>query len=128
MTRFWMIRHGPTHQKTMTGWRDVAVDLSDKQAIARLSAALPKDAVSVSSDLTRAIETAACLPGELLPCRADLREINFGDWDGRAAAEIAKEDPDLSRAFWEKPGDVAAPNGESWNTFQDRSSRVIDCA
>jgi len=90
MTRFWMIRHGPTHQKTMTGWRDVAVDLSDKQAIARLSAALPKDAVSVSSDLTRAIETAECLPGELLPCRADLREINRKRGPGFVARILGK--------------------------------------
>ena len=29
--------------------------------------------------------------------------------------EVADRDPDLSRAYWEKPGDVCAPEGESWN-------------
>ncbi|MDX5383564.1 MAG: histidine phosphatase family protein, partial [Rhodobacterales bacterium] len=29
MTRFFWLRHGPTHQKVFTGWRDVPADLSD---------------------------------------------------------------------------------------------------
>ena len=33
---FW-IRHGPTHEKNFTGWRDVPADLSDRAIIDRLS-------------------------------------------------------------------------------------------
>ena len=33
--RLWWVRHGPTHEKAMTGWRDVPADLSDTAAIAR---------------------------------------------------------------------------------------------
>jgi len=61
MTRWWWLRHGPTHEKAFVGWRDVPADLSDTAAIARLNAHLPKGAVLVSSDLIRASATADTL-------------------------------------------------------------------
>ena len=36
MTDIFLIRHGPTHAKGMVGWSDLAADLSDTQALARL--------------------------------------------------------------------------------------------
>jgi len=38
ITRFWWIRHGPTHAKGMVGWRDIPADLSDVAGLARLEA------------------------------------------------------------------------------------------
>jgi hypothetical protein len=35
MTRFWLVRHGPTHAKAMIGWTDLAADLSDQSALRR---------------------------------------------------------------------------------------------
>ena len=61
MTRLWWVRHGPTHQKAFTGWRDVPADLSDHAALARLDAFLPPDARLISSDLIRASATADAL-------------------------------------------------------------------
>ncbi len=63
MTRFFLMRHGPTHAKSMVGWSDLPADLSDHAALARIEAYLPKDAIVVSSDLSRAIETAAAMQG-----------------------------------------------------------------
>ncbi|MCR8724016.1 histidine phosphatase family protein [Frigidibacter sp. ROC022] len=127
MTRFWWVRHGPTHQKVFTGWRDVPADLSDTAAIARLDAALPAGALLVSSDLSRAVATADALARgrRRLPHRADLREFHFGDWDGKGFAEIAEAHPDLSRRYWEVPGDVAPPGGESWNAAAARVARAV---
>jgi alpha-ribazole phosphatase len=42
MTRLWLVRHGPTHARTMVGWTDLPADLSDVAALARLSAHLPR--------------------------------------------------------------------------------------
>ncbi len=130
MTRLWLVRHGPTHQKVMTGWRDVPVDLSDSAALSRLDDYLPSDALLVSSDLTRAVQTADALNcrRHRLPHRADLREINFGAWDGLHHTQVAARDPVLSRQFWENPGDLAAPDGESWNAVTARVAAVIDSA
>jgi len=124
---FW-IRHGPTHEKNFTGWRDVPADLSDRALIDRLSAYLPPEAVVVSSDLTRSVTTADALAGgrTRLPHEADLREFHFGDWDGRHWSDVAQTDPQLSRDFWEKPGDIMAPNGESWNMAAARARPVVD--
>ena len=58
MTTWHWVRHGPTHEKTFVGWRDVPADLSDHAQIARLDAHLPKEALMVSSDLIRCVATA----------------------------------------------------------------------
>ena len=124
---FW-IRHGPTHEKNFTGWRDVPADLSDRALISRLCSYLPPEAVVVSSDLTRSVTTADALAGARtrLTHEADLREFHFGDWDGRHWSDVAQSDPQLSRDFWEKPGDIMAPNGESWNMAAARARPVVD--
>jgi alpha-ribazole phosphatase len=125
MTRFWWVRHGPTHEKNFVGWRDVPADLSDHPRIARLSAHLPIGAHLVSSDLSRASATADALAKgrTRLPHDPALREFNFGDWDGKHFTEI---DPTLSRAYWENPGDIAPPNGESWNAAAARINATVD--
>ncbi len=126
MTRLWLVRHAPTHAKAMIGWTDLPADLSGHAQIARLRNALP-DAPLVSSDLTRTVQTADALtPATRLPNDPDLREINFGDWDGLTFAEAEARDPKLIRDYWERPGDIAPPNGESWNEVRTRVGVAID--
>ncbi|EBA12297.1 Phosphoglycerate mutase [Roseobacter sp. CCS2] len=121
-----MVRHGPTHAKSMVGWSDIPADLSDKDAIGRLRAFLP-DAPVVSSDLIRASATADILtPAIRLPHDKNLREINFGNWELRTFSEVEAEDPVRIRAYWETPGHIAPPNGESWNAVRRRVDDAID--
>lgn len=128
MSRWWWVRHGPTHQKALTGWRDVPADLSDTAAITRLSDALPAAALLVSSDLIRASATADALAHgrQRLPHAPALREFDFGAWDGLDFATVAARDPVLSRSYWEAPGDVAPPDGESWNAARARIDRFVE--
>lgn len=127
MTRFWLVRHGPTHAKAMIGWTDLAADLSDTAALARLSAHLPAEAPVISSDLARAVATADALGTRpRLPHDPDFREMHFGQWETRPFAEIEAETPDHIRAFWETPGDIAPPGGESWNALTARSWAALD--
>ena len=127
MTRFWWVRHGPTHQTGFTGWRDVPADLSDTAALQRLNAHLPAKATVISSDLSRAVTTADALSGRpRLPHQPALREFNFGDWDGKHWSEVAATHPDLSRRDWEEPGDIAPPNGESWAAAEARIFPAVD--
>ncbi|WP_224813780.1 histidine phosphatase family protein [Hasllibacter sp. MH4015] len=126
---FW-VRHGPTHQKTFTGWRDVPADLSDTGAVMRMRDWLPADAPIASSDLKRAVATADAIAGgrRRLAHDPDLREFDFGTWDGLHFNVVAERDPDLSWSFWDEPGDVAAPGGESWFQVRDRVARAVDRA
>jgi alpha-ribazole phosphatase len=127
MTRFWWVRHGPTHAKAFAGWRDIPADLSDSAALARLSAHLPADAPIISSDLIRASATADALGPHRprLPHDPDLREFHFGDWDGLGFAEVAERWPGLSRRYWEEPGHAAPPGGESWLQAASRIDAAV---
>ncbi|MEX0970585.1 MAG: histidine phosphatase family protein [Paracoccaceae bacterium] len=125
--RLWLVRHGPTHSKEPVGWRDLPADLSDSAAIARLRAALPEGAPLVSSDLSRAVATGdAIASGARFDHNAALREINFGRWDGVAHDALPAKDAPLARQFWEQPGDIAPPEGESWNTMAARVTQAVD--
>ncbi|MDP3195590.1 histidine phosphatase family protein [Tabrizicola sp.] len=127
MTRYWLVRHGPTHAKAMIGWTDLPADLSDTVALARLTSHLPSEAPVVSSDLSRAIATADALgPRPRLAHDSALREIHFGRWEGRGFAEVEAETPSLIRAFWETPGDIRPPGGESWNDLTARTWGALD--
>ncbi|MFY0617523.1 histidine phosphatase family protein [Shimia sp.] len=128
MTELHLVRHGPTHAKTMVGWSDLPADLSDTAQLARLSNHLPEDGIVISSDLQRCIATADAVQQHRtrLPHDPELREIHFGDWELKSFAEIEAEEPDHIRAYWETPGDVRPPNGESWNEVSKRVDRAID--
>ncbi len=122
MRRLWWVRHGPTHSKAFAGWRDIPADLSDTDALARLNAFLPAGAALVSSDLIRATATADALGAgrTRLPHRPALREFHFGDWDGMTFSDVAAGWPTLSRQYWEEPGHIAPPGGESWLAAEAR--------
>lgn len=129
MTHWHWVRHGPTHQKTFVGWRDVPADLSDTAQITRLSGHLPDEALLISSDLMRSVATADALSHPArhrLAHDPDLRELHFGDWDGMHFRDVSARDPELCRAYWETPGDVAPPNGESWNAAAARVGGAVD--
>ncbi len=123
MNRFFWVRHGPTHAKAMVGWSDVPADLSDTAQIARLAEYLPQNALIVSSDLLRATATADAIAigRERLPHDPDLREIHFGDWEMQGFDAIS--DQAHVRAFWDQPGDVSPPGGESWHEVVTRVDR-----
>lgn len=110
----------------MVGWSDLPADLSDTDRIQRLSDYLPDGASLVSSDLQRASATADALSANRtrLPHDPDLREIHFGDWDMQVFDEI--EDQEKLRLFWDEPGHVRAPNGETWNEVYRRVSDATD--
>ncbi len=82
----------------------------------------------VSSDLDRACRTADALQRDRtrLPHSDAFREIHFGAWEMRSFDEISAEDPTHIRAFYETPGEIAPPDGESWNALRARVDRGVD--
>ncbi len=128
MTTLWWVRHGPTHATTMVGWSDLPADLSDHAALRRLRDYLPAHAAIVSSDLVRARATADAIAdgGPRLPDETGLREMHFGAWELRSHAAIEAEDPARIRAFWEYPGAVRPPGGESWDDLRHRVDGAAD--
>ncbi len=127
MTTWWCVRHGPTHVKTMYGWTDLPADLSDTAALERLSGYLPADGIVVASTLQRASATADAIQGnrQRLQNEPDLREANFGDWETLSPDDLEGSDHELAMKYWQSPGDVAPPGGESWNQVRDRAANVV---
>lgn len=79
------------------------------------------------SPLRRAVQTAARataglnLPIETLP---ELREINFGRWEGKSFEEIREEAPQKVAEWVEKPDGFRFPGGEAVRDFYVRVEGV----
>ena len=125
--RWWWVRHAPARRDlggpaAFCGWSDPPADLSDEHALAVLRSALPEEAAIVSSDLTRARETADALArrnSKRLEADRHLREQNFGAWEGRPY-----DAPEMTE-FWRNPALAAPPEGESFAEVCDRVSRAV---
>ncbi len=119
-TRWWWVRHAPvtTHGGKIYGQKDVPCDTSDAAAFAGLAYMLPKQAVWVTSNLRRAIDTAAAIveagADYVQPLiEPDFAEQSFGDWQDHSWDDLDELYPVEYRAFWENPGRNAPPGGES---------------
>ena len=128
MSIWWWVRHGPTHAKGFVGRTDIPADLSDISALERLNHYLPDDALVISSDLKRASATADAIQRtrQRLPHAKALREMDFGDWETRDFKDVAKTDPEISRAFWTDPSTATPPGGESWLQVSNRVTSQVD--
>ena len=124
-----LLRHGDTRmspEHRFSGLRDLPLSADGtrqaKAAACRLASGTRIDAV-VTSPLRRAAATAAIAATELGLTPAtddDLRETDFGEWEGLTLAEIQHRWP-AAAAAWQHNPDQAAPGGES---FADTARRV----
>ena len=82
-----------------------------------------------SSPSARALESARILAAvQSCPFKvlADLREIDFGDFEGLPYDAIAARYPDLYRQWMETPTEVRFPNGESFSEMRVRVLRAFE--
>ncbi len=90
-------------------------------AAVRLSAA-------VSSPLERCKQTARAITGQqstplALTTERKLSECDYGDWQGRALKDLAKEP--LWKVVQSQPSAAAFPGGESMRAMQDRAVEAV---
>ena len=89
MTKIIFIRHGQTEWNITgryQGQSDVPLSELGVEQAKKLAAAFPVQGLTAiySSNLSRAMTTAQCVAdrfGLTVQPRAELREINFGDWE-----------------------------------------------
>lgn len=82
----------------------------------------------VSSPSTRALETArAIAAAHRLGVEIDdrLRELDFGDIEGRTYEEISVELPELYRQWMERPTDTRFPGGEAYADLRERARSFV---
>ncbi|MFL6655186.1 MAG: histidine phosphatase family protein [Sulfurifustis sp.] len=121
-----LLRHGETEggaryrgrtddRLTETGWRQMRSAVADTSGWEKV----------VTSSLARCAAFAQAYAIERrLPLRVDerLREIDFGDWEGRSAAEIMETSADALLNFWQDPWKYGPPAGEP---LAQMSARVL---
>ncbi|WP_449065443.1 bifunctional RNase H/acid phosphatase [Planomonospora algeriensis] len=130
-----LLRHGETPlsvERRFSGLGDPELTANGaaqaEAAAARLSQPPYGVQVIVSSPLRRARATAeavAVRTGLEVVVEEDLREVDFGDWEGHTFTEIQRRWPDGLKAWLSDPA-VAPPGGESFETAARRVEAVRD--
>jgi broad specificity phosphatase PhoE len=104
-----------------------AADAQIRDLAARLAPFRP--ARCLASPLRRAADTAARLApplGLTVETDRDLREIDFGRWDGRTFDQIVASDPELVARWDAADPAFAFPEGEAMGTFLGRVARAAE--
>ena len=132
--RFYLVRHGQTEwniEGKVQGTTDIALNETGLLQARLLAGALSDCGASCvyTSTLKRAGQTAEEIAEETgIPVIAsgDLREADFGLWEGMTWEEIARDFPQTA-AQWEKtPALVTPDGGESPEECRRRCRRIVE--
>jgi alpha-ribazole phosphatase len=129
-----LVRHGETawnQALRYQGSSDVPLNDTGRVQAHQLATRLTSHRITAvwSSPLSRALETAQLIaaPHQLaVETETNLREISFGEWEGRTHAEIDAVDGERLAAWWADPILTAPPGGESLGTVVERVRVVLD--
>ena len=132
-TQVLLVNHGETdwsQDQRFVGVSDVPLSARGRQQAARLAEYLATAPITAiySSPLQRALETAAAVaaPHRLQPIVSEgLREMSFGDWEGRTRADVMAEYPAVFGAWTRDPSTVRTPHGETVHEVANRASAAI---
>ncbi|MBI4825580.1 MAG: alpha-ribazole phosphatase [Nitrospirae bacterium] len=144
LTKLYLIRHGETEgaeTKRYKGHIDVPLSENGIEQIRRLAEYLNNSPIPLlsksgqkrvdvvyCSDLSRAVKSAEIIaePYGLKPViMPELRERNFGLWEGMSFDEIREKWPDAFNAWADNPLEFSPMNGESTIELRDRALKVF---
>ncbi len=134
MTLIYLTRHGQTkwnEERRLQGWKDAPLTqlgLSQAKKLGNRLKEITFDAI-YSSDSQRAFETAQIITGKAISeinLIKDLRELHFGDLEGKTIKEFENEFPDQYYNFWNAPHNYQPPSGENLSQISQRVLPKID--
>lgn len=127
-----LIRHGLTDdnlKKRYCGFGNVSLNRKGKDQAQKIKMKLKKYRVDkvYCSDLKRSWQTARIIFKKSCPIakRKNLREINFGIWEGLTFKQIIKKYPAIYKKWLKDPFSVDIPQGEKTKHFIRRVEREI---
>ena len=123
VVNIYLMRHGSLEQKgLLAGHTDLVLSELGWQQMAASTESL-NISKCYSSPLQRCRQFAEqfCKQQELsLNIEPDLKEMNFGDWDGKTYDHLWQlPEPNIGH-FWQDPKKVTPPNGERFSEFNHR--------
>jgi broad specificity phosphatase PhoE len=128
-----LVRHGRTEwnaARRFQGQSDIPLSEEGRAQAMAVAAALASEPISaiVSSDLSRALETARAIAGHHgLEVRADarLREFRFGAWEGLTWDEIVARYPVAEEMAFSSVRDYAPTGGERFEHVRARVAEAL---
>ena len=134
MTKIILVRHGETEWNSSgryQGQTDIPLSETGIEQAKCLADNFIYGAPRViyASDLTRARQTAEILAekfGFTVHFEPNLREINFGAWEGLSYEKIGARWPEEIKKFFQAPDEMKIPQGESVTELQARTSGVLE--
>ena len=133
MEQLILVRHGETTHNVRgiaQGWQDSALSDAGREQVMMLARRLPMfspDAL-YSSPLARAVTTAEAISritGLEIQTLDDLREMNYGGWEGRSFLDVRKTEEEHYRRWIDDPA-CPCPGGESHNDVLARMNRALE--
>ncbi|MFH1882917.1 MAG: histidine phosphatase family protein [Planctomycetota bacterium] len=127
MVRLILIRHGETNfssQNRYCGFSNPPLNNKGIRQSEKLAVRLKDTKIDkvYSSDLIRAYQTAKIIFGDNpIEKTPDLREMNFGLFEGLKYEQLVGKYPELYRDWVDNPEKIKTPNGEG---LRDLSKRV----
>jgi len=114
----------------LIGATDLPLDEAGRRQAAALAGRLASRGIRriVTSPMARCRETATALaaPGSVpVEVDVDLREVDFGRWEGLTFTEAAQRDPEALKHWIEQPDAFTFPGGESVPEFWARVGRAV---
>ena len=135
-TRLLLVRHGETvanREYRYIGVMDEPLSTQGQSQATQLAGALAVLPVAAvySSPLQRAYNTAlpvAVQHGLDVQTVDDLRECNFGAWEGLSRTEVIARSPEDAQRLhaWEQNASIAPPGGESFEAMQERVCTAVE--
>lgn len=127
-----LVRHGETvHNvaRITQGWSDSELSPNGREQVKRVAQRLAtmQPTALYSSPLGRAMSTARVIAdatGLEIVTLDDLREMNYGRWEGRAFMDIRREDEAIYQR-WIADENCPCPEGESHNDVRTRMLRAL---
>lgn len=125
-----LIRHGVSEgnlKKQYIGSTDSPLSEQGAEEIRRKDAAgvYPGAGLFFASPLSRCVETMKLIYPDVEPeLIEDFRECDFGDWEGKSAADL-ENDP-AYRAWIDGSGTGTPPNGENGGVFMHRTCLAFE--
>jgi alpha-ribazole phosphatase/probable phosphoglycerate mutase len=133
MKKVYLVRHGETlwnAEKKYLGLTDIGLTKNGLSQAERLAQRLEGEGIEVifTSPLLRAKETASLIAGKLkvqVEVWEELKEVDFGEWEGLTYEEIREKYGDLINKWMENPSAFSIPGGDSWEEINERAKRFL---
>ncbi|MCL6560770.1 MAG: alpha-ribazole phosphatase [Firmicutes bacterium] len=131
--RVYLVRHGETEWNALMkfqGQTDVPLSDRGREQAELLGRRLAGEKFQgfYSSDLKRALETAKIIASphrQEIKTVPQLRELNFGSWEGLTVQEIKESFGEELKRWWESPLTTRIPGGETLAEMVERNVTAL---